>query len=122
MIFWSRKKKKRSVPIDPQLKEQALALVQERISHFNTHYNFAYNRISIRNQKTRWGSCSTRGNLSFNVKILLLSPEMQDYLVVHELCHLKEFNHSERFWSLVAQQVPNYKEIRYAMRRIVFTT
>lgn len=118
MIFWIKKRRKK-VQIDPILKKEALILVQNRLAHFNTYYNFSYNKISIRNQKTRWGSCSTRGNLSFNVKILLLPIDMQDYLVVHELCHLKEFNHSERFWSLVAQQIPDYKEIRSAMRRII---
>lgn len=119
MIFWSRKKKKKAI-LDPILKQQALTLVLQRVAHFNAYYNFTYNKVSIRNQKTRWGSCSTRGNLSFNVKILLLSPEMQDYLVVHELCHLKEFNHSKQFWSLVEEQIPEYQTIRQKMRQIVF--
>ena len=78
-------------------KNQATNLVKERIEYFNTFYNYKWGKIVVRNQKTRWGSCSKKGNLNFNYKIVLLSPEAADYIIVHELCHLKEFNHSERF-------------------------
>jgi hypothetical protein len=97
-------------------KSQALLLVKERIEYFNTFYNYKYGRIVIRNQKTRWGSCSRKGNLNFNYKIALLTPNQADYIIVHELCHLKEFNHSQRFWDLVAQAVPDYKEVRHSLR------
>ena len=97
-------------------KEQARLLVHERLEHFNAHYNFPYHRVSIRNQKTRWGSCSSKGNLNFSYRILFLEPEAQDYLIVHELCHLKEFNHSQRFWDLVSQQSPNYKKYHLELR------
>jgi predicted metal-dependent hydrolase len=107
-------------------KEQARLLVHHRLLHFNAHYNFAYQRVSIRNQKTRWGSCSSKGNLNFSYRILFLEPEAQDYLIVHELCHLKEFNHSQRFWDLVAQQSPNYKkwhvELKYKSKfRVLYS-
>lgn len=97
-------------------KEQAKALVLERIEHFNALYQFPFRSVSIRNQKTRWGSCSKSGNLSFNYKILLLTPRMADYIVIHELCHLRELNHSQRFWRLVAQVLPDHKEIRRDLR------
>lgn len=97
-------------------KEQARALVNERLVHFNQYYNFTYHRVSIRNQKTRWGSCSSKGNLNFSYRILFLEPEAQDYLIIHELCHLKEFNHSQRFWDLVAQQSPHYKKYHLELR------
>ncbi|MDB5255287.1 MAG: putative metal-dependent hydrolase [Candidatus Nomurabacteria bacterium] len=97
-------------------KEQARFLVHERLEHFNAHYNFTYHRVSIRNQKTRWGSCSNKGNLNFSYRILFLEPEAQDYLIVHELCHLKEFNHSQRFWDLVSEQSPNYKKYHLELR------
>ena len=102
-------------------KEAARALAAERLQYFNQVYGFAYGRISIRNQKTRWGSCSRKGNLNFNYKIALLPPELADYIIVHELCHTKEFNHSKRFWALVAQTLPNYKELQKEVHKIGLT-
>ena len=93
-------------------KSEAKALVEERVAHFNQFYDLKHNKINIKNQKSRWGSCSRKGNLNFNYRILFLTPELRDYIVVHELCHLKEFNHSKNFWNLVAEQVPDYKGIR----------
>lgn len=95
-------------------KEKARELVLARLEHFNAIYNFSYNRVSIRAQKSRWGSCSKKGNLNFNYKIALLPPHLADLIIVHELCHLKEFNHSKKFWNLVAQALPDYRE-RIAM-------
>ena len=91
-------------------KEAARALCLSRLEHFNNHYNFTYNRVAIRNTRSRWGSCSSKKNLNFNYRILFLPPELQDYLIVHELCHLQEMNHAAGFWSLVAEQVPDYKQ------------
>ncbi len=93
-------------------REQARTLAHNRIQFFNQIYNFRVNRITIRNQKTRWGSCSKRGNINFNYKIALLPSELSDYIVVHELCHLGQFNHSKDFWDLVAQAIPDHKERR----------
>jgi len=93
-------------------KEKAFSLATERVEHFNKIYGFKYNKIFVKNQKTRWGSCSRNGNLNFNFKILFLPEELRDYIIVHELCHLGEFNHSQNFWNLVAQTFPNFKEIR----------
>ena len=97
-------------------RSEVLILVKERLTYYNKFYNLKYGRISIRNQKSRWGSCSRKGNLNFNYKILQLPVEIQDYIIVHELCHLQEFNHSKNFWNLVGQTVPNYKEIRRGLR------
>ncbi len=93
-------------------REHARAIAHSRINFFNQIYNFRVNRITIRNQKTRWGSCSKRGNINFNYKIALLPQELSDYIIVHELCHLGEFNHSKDFWNLVARVIPDYKERR----------
>ena len=94
----------------------ALALAQERIAYFNQMYGFKFHKISIKNQKTRWGSCSKKGNLNFNYKIASLPREMADYIIVHELCHLKEFNHSSNFWDLVAKSMPNYLNLRKQLK------
>ncbi|MDP3770097.1 MAG: M48 family metallopeptidase [bacterium] len=100
-------------------REHALRYASQRIDHFNSQYGFAIRAIRIRNQKTRWGSCSKKGNLSFNYKIALLSQHLSDYIVVHELCHLQELNHSPAFWQLVCKAIPDYharrKELRNAM-------
>ena len=103
-------------------KESARALVHERVRHFNQHYStkhgIAHGRITIRNQKSRWGSCSKKGNLNFNYKLVFLPEELRDYVIVHELCHVKEFNHGKGFWDLVAEVVPNHREMRKKLRAI----
>lgn len=98
-------------------KEKARAFVSKKVEYFNRVYNFKWNKISIRNQKTRWGSCSKKGNLNFNYKIVLLPEYLSDYIVVHELCHLKEFNHGKKFWSLVAETLPNHMELRKELQK-----
>jgi predicted metal-dependent hydrolase len=97
-------------------KDEARNLVQARLEHFNKIYQFKYKKIFIRNQKSRWGSCSEMRNLSFNFRIVHLPTRLQDYLIVHELCHLKEMNHSERFWSEVARAIPSYKVLRKELK------
>lgn len=97
-------------------REAARALVHQRLQFFNTHYNLPYNRVAIRNQRRSWGSCTSLRNLNFSYKILFLPPELRDYIIVHELCHLKELNHSNNFWSLVAEIFPNYKELRKQLK------
>lgn len=99
-------------------REEARVLVSERLQYFNSFYNFEYSQINIRNQKTRWGSCSRRGNMNFNFRLLYLPEPMRDYVIVHELCHLKELNHSSRFWSLVAKTIPNFRDLRSSLKRI----
>ncbi|MCX6713880.1 MAG: M48 family metallopeptidase [Candidatus Vogelbacteria bacterium] len=98
-------------------KETARAFVLARVGHFNQFFNFRFQKIFIKNQKTVWGSCSRRGNLNFNYKILFLPPELQDYIIVHELCHLGELNHSARFWKLVEKTLPDYLAVRKNLKR-----
>ncbi len=93
-------------------KDRAEAMINDRLVYFNRFYGFKYQAVRIRRQKTRWGSCSKNGNLSFNYRILFLTPAEADYIIVHELCHLKEFNHSPNFWALVAQTIPDYRALR----------
>jgi predicted metal-dependent hydrolase len=98
-------------------KEDAFSLAVERIGYFSDMHKFQYNKINIKNQKTRWGSCSKKGNLNFNYKILFLESAMRDYIIVHELCHLKEFNHSRKFWLLVEKILPDYLEIKKELKK-----
>ena len=98
-------------------KKLALELVQNRLKYLNEFYNFQYDKVSIKNQKTRWGSCSSKKNLNFNYKILFLTPAEQDYIIVHELCHLAEMNHGAKFWSLVSEQIPDYLKLRASIRK-----
>lgn len=99
-----------------KVKEYARDFVTKRLEKYKEFYGFEYKKIAIRNQKTRWGSCSRKGNLNFNYKIILLPERHADYIIVHELCHLKEFNHSKRFWNLVSQTIPEYKEIKKRLK------
>ncbi|EKE19661.1 MAG: hypothetical protein ACD_8C00124G0010 [uncultured bacterium] len=102
---------KRSESDYKKYKDDALKFAEKRVAHFNQVYKYEINKISIKNQKTRWGSCSRKGNLNFNYKIILLPKKIADYVIVHELCHLKEFNHSRKFWNLVERGIPQYREI-----------
>lgn len=81
-----------------------------RVKYYSDIMEVTYGKITIRNQKTRWGSCSGKGNLNFNCLLMLMPPEVIDYVVVHELCHRKEMNHSKAFWKEVEKILPNYKE------------
>lgn len=99
-------------------KEIARTFIHERLAYWNQHYNFHYNRVAIRNQRTCWGSCSERKNLNFSYKVLFLPPHLADYIVVHELCHLQELNHSPRFWELVEEAQPEYRALRRELRSV----
>ena len=99
-------------------RQQAQLFSESRIQFFNKLYQFKFNKINIKNQKTRWGSCSKKGNLNFNYKIALLPQHIADYIIVHELCHLKQFNHSKNFWSLIEKSIPDYKKIRKIIRNL----
>ncbi len=99
-------------------KERARELVHQRLAHFNQFYKVAWRKVSIRNQRRRWGSCSQRGNLSFNYKTLFLSSHLADYIIVHELCHLGELNHSRKFWDLVSKVMPNHHNLRKELRQV----
>ncbi len=99
-------------------KDKALTLARSGLEKFNQHYKLSYKKITIRNQKSRWGSCSHNGNMSFNYKIVFLQPELQDYIIIHELCHIKELNHSKNFWNLVGEKIPNYRELRKKLKHL----
>ena len=102
----------------PAIKRRAHELAHKRCEHFAKAYGVQFKKISIRAQKSRWGSCSRMGNLSFNYKIAVLPARLADYVIVHELCHLLEMNHSRRFWGLVAGVFPDHKVLRKELRAV----
>ena len=100
-----------------RLADKALEYIPERVRYFAPLVGVDYGRITVRNQKTRWGSCSGKGNLNFNCLLMLTPAEVIDYVVVHELCHLKEMNHSPKFWAEVERVLPDYKQSRLWLKR-----
>ena len=118
---WYRFRRKRRSSVTKHYtmhKEIAREQVLARLEYFNSHYGYTYNRVAIRNQKTCWGSCTEKGNLNFSYKLMFLPPHLMDYIVVHELCHLKELNHGKQFWELVAIAMPEYKSHVRELRAI----
>lgn len=131
--FWiaekllQQQKRRQNHPLPQYTETQRLALekryrsaareyIPQRVAYYADAYSHLikhpYSTITIRDQKTRWGSCSSRGTLSFNWRLMLAPPGILDYVVVHELCHLEHMNHSKDFWSCVEAILPDYKERR----------
>lgn len=94
----------------------ARKIIPQRTAWYAGKMGVTYNRIFLREQKTRWGSCSGQGNLNFNWKLILLPQELMDYVIVHELAHRREMNHSEQFWKIVEEVLPDYRERRKRLR------
>lgn len=92
-----------------ELADQAVEYIPKRVKYYAEKENFVYNKITIKNLVSRWGSCSTKGNLNFNCLLMLMPDYVIDYIVVHELCHLREMNHSEKFWTEVEKIMPDYQ-------------
>ena len=94
------------------LARQAVKDIPARVARFAPKVGVSYGRIAIRSQRTRWGSCSAKGNLNFNCLLMLCPEEVRDYVVIHELCHRIELNHSPRFWAEVEKVCPDYARHR----------
>ncbi len=101
-------------------KELARSFITARVEYFARKHRFRYGRISIRNQRTVWGSCSEDGNLNFNYILLKMPKDIADYIIVHELCHLRHFDHGEKFWQTVKEILPGYEGIRQKADEIIF--
>ncbi|MCD7841562.1 MAG: M48 family metallopeptidase [Lachnospiraceae bacterium] len=101
-------------------KKAAAMYIPERVAYFADRMGISYGRITIREQKTRWGSCSSAGNLNFNWKLMLVPKELLDYVIVHELAHRREMNHSPQFWAIVEQELPDYRERRQRLKNVNF--
>jgi predicted metal-dependent hydrolase len=87
------------------------------VKELSERSGFSYKKITIRSQKTRWGSCSAKGRLSFNYRLMKFRKEAIDYVIIHELCHLKEMNHSKKFWDLVEGFCPDYVNLKKELRQ-----
>lgn len=111
-------KHKENIDFYKENKGLAKQIISEKVEFFNRNYGFFYNRISVKNQKTCWGSCSQRKNLNFSVKIIRLPENLQNYVIVHELCHLQELNHSQNFWKLVSKTIPDFRELKKKLRPV----
>ncbi len=96
---------------------RAKKFIRDRIAHCNQAYQFQYARIAVKDMKTRWGSCSSQKNLNFHYRLLFLPIELADYVVVHELCHLQEMNHSKKFWQLVSKTIPDHLSRRRELKK-----
>lgn len=113
-----RQKEKEQRPPEPKLTdsqrrryiETARSIFTQKAAYYARIMGVTYNRIAIREQKTRWGSCSSKGNLNFNWRLIFAPEEVVDYIVIHELAHRKEMNHSKAFYDVVASVMPDYKE------------
>ncbi len=111
------RRSRRTLRPSPSQREAAREVITARAAHWAALLGLEYNRIAIKSQRTLWASCSRRGNLNFNWRLASAPPEVLDYIVIHELCHLREMNHSRRFWWHVAAACPGYKEIRRWLRK-----
>ena len=102
------------------LKQKALEYIPIRTAKLAEQFGFNYKRITIRSQKSRWGSCSANGSLSFNSRLMKFDKDVIDYVLIHELCHLKEMNHSKKFWGLVGEIIPGYKKFVVRLRSLKY--
>lgn len=111
-IYLTQAETKRLAILEKRYKNAARARFEVRTAYYHAITGGHYTSITIRDQKTRWGSCSSRGTLSFNYRLIFAPPKILDYVVVHELCHLTHMNHSKEFWNMVSSVMPDYKECK----------
>ena len=98
------------------LRKQAKQELPVQLTELGQQTGLSYQRVSIRTQRTRWGSCSSAGNLNLNDRLILLPKDLADYVMVHELCHTRHLNHSARFWQLVQFHIPDYRQLEKQLK------
>ena len=99
-------------------RELARKVILARLKYWNGFYQLSFGRVAIRDQRSRWGSCSEKRNLNFSYRLIFLPETLLDYVVVHELCHLAYLHHGPDFWNEVARALPDYRERVFHLRRI----
>ena len=112
----SEAERKRLTALENRYKNAARSLFESRVAFYHKMTGGTYTSITVRDQKTRWGSCSSKGTLSFNYRLIFAPPAVLDYVVVHELCHLTHMNHSKAFWSMVGTVMPDYQVYKVWLR------
>ncbi len=105
-------KSSQTLALEKRYRDAAKDYIPKRVNYYHQFTGGTFQKITIRDQKTRWGSCSSKGTLSFSFRLMMAPPRVLDYVVVHELCHLTHMNHSKDFWNMVASILPDYKEHR----------
>ncbi|MDO4321865.1 MAG: SprT family zinc-dependent metalloprotease [Lachnospiraceae bacterium] len=117
---WALVREKQHIITEQERAEGIAAAKQyipQRAAFYAERMGVTYGRICIREQKTRWGSCSSKGHLNFNWKLMLMPGDVLDYVVVHELAHRKEMNHSPKFWAVVEKELPDYRQLRDKLKK-----
>jgi predicted metal-dependent hydrolase len=117
ITFHVKDRRKNKENIKNWYHEQTKKILDIKVPLFGNQLSISYGKIRIKNQKLRWGSCSKHGNLNFNLLLSALPSHIIDYIIVHELIHLIEFNHSEHFWRLVQEAFPAYKDCRHWLKK-----
>lgn len=115
--IYTPEEQKRIQVFDSRYRKAAKTHFTNRVEHFIQITGGSYTRITIRDQKTRWGSRSSSGTLSFNYRLMYAPPKVLDYVVVHELCHITHMNHSKEFWDMVESILPNYRELKQWLKQ-----
>src|SRR5204863_4816961 len=108
---------RRPALVDRELRAKAAAELPPRLLALAARHGLTVNRVTIRNQRSRWGSCSSRGHITLNFRLMLMPPEVREYILIHELMHLKQANHSRKFWRLVEAACPGFRDCERWLRR-----
>ena len=119
-LYYILRRKPRRAPVTPeveQLRAQAKAQLPVRLKELAEAHGFTYKRVTIKNNVSNWGSCSVRGNINLNLRLVTLPQELQDYVMLHELCHLKEMNHGPKFHALLESLCPNHRTLGKELRQ-----
>lgn len=119
MLLWRIVRRRRKAPSGTAveaLRQQARAVLPQRLAELADKYGFSYNRVTVKNNVSNWGSCSTRGNINLNLRLVTLPPELQDYVMLHELCHLRQMNHGPEFHRLLESVCPGHRELQRRMK------
>ena len=119
-LYYILRRKPRRAPVTPeveQLRAQAKVSLPLRLKELADEHGFTYNRVTIKNNISNWGSCSVRGNINLNLRLVTLPQVLQDYVMLHELCHLKEMNHGPKFHALLESLCPNHRSLEKELRQ-----
>lgn len=119
-LYYILRRKPRRAPVTPeveQLRAQAKVILPPRLKGLADEHGFTYNRVTIKNNISNWGSCSVRGNINLNLRLVTLPQPLQDYVMLHELCHLKEMNHGPKFHALLESLCPDHRTLEKELRQ-----